>query len=82
MGVDWGKSNDFTVLTVMDVTTREMVCMDRFNQIDYAVQRGRLVALADVENPASAAVLGRLGFVEDRVVRAYGRPHRRFVRER
>ena len=42
----------------------------------------RLVALADVENPASAAVLGRLGFVEDRVVRAYGRPHRRFVRER
>jgi ribosomal-protein-alanine N-acetyltransferase len=42
----------------------------------------RLVALADVENPASAAVLDRLGFVEDQVVRAYGRQHRRFVRER
>ena len=52
MGVDWGKSNDFTVLTVMDVTTREVVCMDRFNQIDYAVQRGRLVALAERYRPS------------------------------
>ena len=52
MGVDWGKSNDFTVLTVMDVTTRAVVCMDRFNQIDYAVQRGRLVALAERYRPS------------------------------
>ena len=45
MGVDWGKSNDFTVLTVGDATTRQAVCMDRFNQIDYSVQRGRLQVL-------------------------------------
>jgi len=42
----------------------------------------RLVALADVANPASARVLARLGFEDDGVVEAYGRPHRRFVRER
>jgi phage terminase large subunit-like protein len=45
MGVDWGKSNDFTVLTVLDVETRSMVYIDRFNQIDYTVQLGRLTAL-------------------------------------
>jgi len=47
MGVDWGKSNDFTVLAVGDATTMQMVAMDRFNQIDYSVQRGRLQALAE-----------------------------------
>ncbi|HUX17025.1 MAG TPA: hypothetical protein VMW52_11175, partial [Phycisphaerae bacterium] len=47
MGVDWAKSADFTVLTVMDIGSREMVYLDRFNQIDYVVQRGRLGALAE-----------------------------------
>jgi hypothetical protein len=47
VGVDWGKHNDFTVLTVLDVTTKEVVKVDRFNQIDYAVQVGRLTALCE-----------------------------------
>lgn len=46
VGVDWGKSNDFTVLTVLDQTGR-LVALDRFNQIDYAVQLGRLSALCE-----------------------------------
>lgn len=46
MGVDWGRSNDFTVLTVLDLTTSSVACVDRFNQIDYSVQLGRLRALA------------------------------------
>lgn len=51
MGVDWGKSADFTVLTVIDVKQREMVYMDRFNQIDYAFQRGRLGVLVERYRP-------------------------------
>lgn len=47
IGVDWGKHNDFTVLTVLDTTLREAVKIDRFNQIDYVVQRARLGALAE-----------------------------------
>jgi hypothetical protein len=47
MGVDWGKLDDFTVLCVMDVTTRSQAAFDRFNQIDYTVQTGRLRALAE-----------------------------------
>ncbi len=46
IGIDWGKLNDFTVLAVIDVTTKELVAMDRFNQIDYQVQIQRLYALA------------------------------------
>lgn len=49
MGVDWGKHNDFTVITVLDVTgeiPRE-VYKDRFNQIDYTLQVGRLKSVYD-----------------------------------
>lgn len=45
-GVDWGRSNDFTAIAVLDLTTSELCHLDRFNQIDYQVQLGRLDALA------------------------------------
>jgi len=53
MGVDWAQQHDFTVICVMDVTTKELVYMDRFNQIDYNVQRGRLLALYERFRPAT-----------------------------
>jgi hypothetical protein len=46
IGIDWGKHNDFTVLAVIDVVTRELVALDRFNQIDYTLQLKRLKSLA------------------------------------
>jgi hypothetical protein len=49
-GVDWGKSHDFTVIVVMDHSGR-MVAMERFNQIGWSLQRGRLLALADKWQP-------------------------------
>jgi hypothetical protein len=51
IGVDWGKSNDFTVIYVLDVDTKEMVAADRFNQIDYNLQMGRLMAWVDRYHP-------------------------------
>ena len=45
-GVDWGREHDFTVIVIIDVITRQMVAMDRFNQIGWGLQRGRLAALA------------------------------------
>ena len=47
IGVDWGKVNDFTVLSAIDLMTREQVALDRFNQIDYSVQLGRLYGLCE-----------------------------------
>lgn len=52
-GVDWGKSNDSTVISVIDVNARRQVAMDRFNQIDYAVQRQRLMALYEAWRPVT-----------------------------
>jgi len=52
-GVDWGKLNDFTVITVWDVKASAMVHIDRFNQIDYVVQSQRLKALYKRFNPYS-----------------------------
>ena len=50
-GVDWGKHNDFTVIWVLDSTAKEAVFMDRFNQIDYRFQVGRLQVLYDKYRP-------------------------------
>lgn len=47
MGVDWGRFEDFTVLSVIDVTTKEQVAIDRFNTIEYQTQLGRLKVLHD-----------------------------------
>jgi hypothetical protein len=47
MGVDWGQSNDFTVIAVFDANSRRMVDLDRFNRVDWSLQRGRLKAMAD-----------------------------------
>lgn len=52
-GVDFGKHNDFTVIVVMDLRTKAMVKIDRFNQIDYTVQVGRLQALAEQYRPTT-----------------------------
>lgn len=50
-GVDWGRSGDYTVISVVDVTTQEQVYLDRFNQVDYALQIGRLDALYKLFKP-------------------------------
>jgi len=50
-GVDWGKSADFTVITVVDAKLRAVVAMDRFNQIDYSLQRARLGVLYEQFQP-------------------------------
>lgn len=42
MGVDWGKSNDFTVLALEEAKTGKFVDFDRFNQISWPFQRKRL----------------------------------------
>lgn len=52
IGADWGRSIDFTVFVVLDVTTGHVVYIDRSNQVDYSLQRGRLKELRDRWHPA------------------------------
>ncbi len=46
MGADWGREDDFTALAVLDATTHQQVALDRFREIGWSLQRGRLAALA------------------------------------
>ena len=44
-GVDVAASVDFTVVSVGEVQSRQMVAMDRFNRVDYPVLEDRLAAI-------------------------------------
>ena len=46
IGVDWGRSDDATVFTVIDNEARSVVHLDRMSGTDYESQRLRLIALA------------------------------------
>jgi hypothetical protein len=50
-GLDWGKLNDYTVISIIDATTGQQVLCDRFNRIDYDFQLGRLWARYDEYKP-------------------------------
>ena len=47
MGVDWGKDIDFTALSVVCTGCAREVALDRFQGIDYRLQRQRLQVLAE-----------------------------------
>lgn len=51
MGVDWAQKSDFTALSVVCATCRCEVALDRFNQIGWSLQRGRLRVLYDRWQP-------------------------------
>ena len=52
VGIDWGREDDYTAIVVLDASARQMVALDRFHQIGWAVQRDRLRRLADAWHPA------------------------------
>lgn len=46
-GLDWAFSNDFTVLAIMDATDRALVRVERWNGVDYTLQRARIKGIAE-----------------------------------
>ena len=55
-GVDWAAVGDYTVVTVIDLATREQVAIDRFNKIDFDFQCERVKALCDRFKPSLVVV--------------------------
>jgi hypothetical protein len=51
VGVDWGKVEDFSCFAVFDVTTREIVHLDRSNNVEYTTQISRLAFLNERFHP-------------------------------
>ena len=52
MGVDLAKSVDFTVITIIDRATHQVVYQDRFNQLDWGFQKSKIMAAAQNYNHA------------------------------
>ena len=48
MGLDLAKHQDWTVMTVIDARTFEVVHIDRFNQIDWPLQKLRIFETAPI----------------------------------
>jgi hypothetical protein len=79
-GVDWGKSNDFTCISVMDTYRKRQVYLDRFNQISWELQRGRLISLYQRYKPGLIwAEANSIGDVNIEALQAEGLPVRGFM---
>jgi phage FluMu gp28-like protein len=74
-GVDWGRTNDFTAISVIDATLGEQVALDRFSDIDFEYQAERLHRWAELYHPvqivAEANSLG--GPLVERLQTGYAR---------
>lgn len=79
-GIDWGKDGDFTAIAIIDAETHQMVALDRFNQVSWALQRGRLKALVDRWNPVVVwAEANSIGSPNIEALQAEGLPVRSFL---
>jgi hypothetical protein len=50
-GVDWARDRDFSCIAVIATHSRRLVALDRFNEIGWSLQRGRLAALYEKWRP-------------------------------
>lgn len=79
-GIDWGKANDFTVISLLDAATKEQVFIDRFNQIGWDFQRQRLKAAIERWKPAVVlAEANSIGEPNIEALRREGLPVRGFL---
>lgn len=79
-GVDWGRDADYTVIVVMNRSTRTMVDMDRFNTIGWHFQRERLKQMVDRWQPQIIlAEQNSIGSVNIEALQAEGLPVRPFI---
>lgn len=78
-GVDWGKDNDYTAISVMTRDGKQ-VWLERFNQIGWAVQQGRLTVLYDHFQPEMIlAEENSVGSVNIEALQGEGLPVRGFM---
>lgn len=56
MGVDLGKHNDYSVITVIDTQTNNVVHLDKFIGIEYPLQKARVIATARQYNNARVCI--------------------------
>lgn len=55
-GLDWGQANDYTVLSIVDLTTRQQVAVVRVNNQEWKEMRRRVIAACKTWHVRSIAV--------------------------
>jgi len=79
-GLDWALSYDFTALVILDAETRAVVHVDRFNGVDYSMQRQRIKATCDRFGVQTlVAEANAMGKPNNDELRKMGLPVRDFV---
>ncbi|MBC7815099.1 MAG: hypothetical protein H7175_28335 [Burkholderiales bacterium] len=79
-GLDWGKENDSTVIVIIDAETRQMVDMDRFNQIGWELQRGHVATMCAKWQPSMVwAEANSIGAPNIEALQAEGLPVQAFT---
>ena len=79
-GLDWALTYDFTALAIINANTRELVHIDRYNGVDYSVQRERIKATCDRYNVAGiVAEANAMGKPNNDELRRMGLPVRDFT---
>jgi len=56
IGVDLAKYTDYTVIIVIDLRDNQVVFFDRFNQIDWSLQKKRIIEVARTYNNAQIEI--------------------------
>lgn len=80
VGLDWARESDFTAAVVIDTEKNAVVALDRFNQVNWSLQRGRLKALCDRWNPVVIyAESNSIGSPNIEALQAEGLPIRPFL---
>lgn len=51
MGIDWGRKNDATVVTVIDIVDKKQVYIDRFTETGWETQKARVKFAIDMFQP-------------------------------
>lgn len=76
VGLDWGKSKDFTVAMLYDPQRSRVVDMDRFNKIDYVFQLGRVKTFVDrwVNVGAKVKIVAERNAMGDILIETMRRP--------
>jgi hypothetical protein len=79
-GVDWGREDDYTCIVIIEAGSGRMVALDRFNQVGWSLQRGRLRALCQRWRPTVIwAEANSIGAVNIEALQGDGLPVRPFV---
>jgi hypothetical protein len=55
-GVDLGRSNDYTVITVLDMGTNQVIDIDRFSETGWELQRARMLAMWQKYKPETILI--------------------------